>query len=70
MSRRFQFSLRDLLWLVLAVAMFFGGMAWQRQLDAPLRIEEDVHSVSISPTANGIVELPDGSIWNRVDKGD
>jgi hypothetical protein len=36
MNRRFQFSLRDLLWLTLVVASLLGGMAIQRQRDKPL----------------------------------
>lgn len=35
MRRRFQFSLRALLLLMLIAAAFFGGMAVQRQLDRP-----------------------------------
>lgn len=33
MSRRFQFSLRDLFWLTLVIASIFGGGVIQRQLD-------------------------------------
>jgi len=32
MNRRFQFSVRTLLAIMLAVACFFAGMAWQREL--------------------------------------
>ncbi|HWB08781.1 MAG TPA: hypothetical protein VG826_06145 [Pirellulales bacterium] len=32
MSRRFQFSLRDLFWLVLVVAAFAGGIQFERDL--------------------------------------
>jgi hypothetical protein len=31
MSRRFQFSLRDLLWLVLVVAGFLGGIRFEQE---------------------------------------
>jgi hypothetical protein len=36
--RRSQFSLKTLLWLMAVVAAFFGGMAWQKRLDAPVYI--------------------------------
>ncbi|HVX12005.1 MAG TPA: hypothetical protein VHC22_12550 [Pirellulales bacterium] len=35
-----QFSLKTLLWLMMVVGAFLGGMALQRQLDKPLRISK------------------------------
>ena len=35
---RFQFSLRDVLWLVLVVAAFFGGMRLQLRIGEPFII--------------------------------
>ena len=40
--RRPQFSLKTLLWLMLVVAAFFGGSAWQQQkLQDKLRASEE-----------------------------
>jgi hypothetical protein len=38
MSRRFQFSARDVLWLVLVVAGFLGGMHLQCRIDKPFTV--------------------------------
>lgn len=70
MTRRFQFSLRDLFWLVLVVAAFFGGkhLRWRNE-------EESITVVSRSETGwshvGGIrrrgswktVLLSDGTEW-------
>jgi hypothetical protein len=36
MSRRFQFSLKELLWLMLCIACFLGGMSVQRSRTGPI----------------------------------
>jgi hypothetical protein len=41
MTRRFQFSLRALLVLILAVACFLGGMALQAKIDAKRRTDAE-----------------------------
>jgi hypothetical protein len=65
MRRRFQFSLRALLILMLAFACFFGGMAVQRQADKPkiMVIRE------CGQSAEAIV-TPDGKTWIRFDADD
>jgi hypothetical protein len=53
-SHRFQFRLSTLLWIMLAVACFFGGMAVQRKLDKPI--------------SRGAVNLPVGYGEKMVDR--
>jgi hypothetical protein len=53
-----QFSIRTLLWLTLVVAAFFGGMAVQKRLDAPI--------LRWSIPANlQYMDTGDGAIWHR-----
>ena len=58
--RRPQFSIRTLLWLTLVAAAFFGGAAWQRQMDGPYAILERLQHTPEEMT------LRDGTIWIRV----
>jgi len=53
MSRRFQFSLRDLFWLVLVISAFLGGMAAQHKIDR-------------QPVYHETMIFRDGSTWVRV----
>jgi hypothetical protein len=53
MSRRFQFSLRTLLVVVLVVAAFLGGMAAQQKIDR-------------QPVYHETMIFRDGSTWVRV----
>lgn len=58
-----QFTLRALLVLILVVAAFFGGMAVQRHLEAPLsreRLERPEGSLEI-------VTKRDGTTWFKAD---
>jgi hypothetical protein len=66
MSRRFQFSLRALLVVMLVAAAFFAGMVVQRRLVTPLSILRP--SVLGNNESNGnieILEMPDGTRWFR-----
>jgi hypothetical protein len=58
--RRPQFSLKTMLWLVLLVAGFFGGMALQRQLDRP-----HTYTVGFPAGSFEAMKLPDGTVWIR-----
>jgi hypothetical protein len=58
-----QFTLRALLVVMLVVGAFFGGMALQRQLDAPVITTEPAaghHNTCIQ-----FLEMPDGTRWYR-----
>lgn len=69
---RHQFSLKTLLWLMVVVAAFFGGMAIQRQLDTPARISRRLSGFTdqegvLHPVWQDRIRLRDGSVWNGVD---
>jgi hypothetical protein len=65
MSRRFQFSLRDLLWLVFVIAGFLGGMAVQRRLDKPL--ERTRRPIGVRGDAEvEEMTLRDGTVWVHI----
>ena len=60
-----QFTLRALLVAMLVVGAFFGGMAWQRRLDQPVKrfsggIVEDSGERWIE-----VLVLRDGTRWTR-----
>jgi hypothetical protein len=69
MSRRFQFSLRDLFWLVLVVASFLGGMTAQTELarrwEAAVGVDKrwQIPGAALTPDRRfvRIVTHPDGS---------
>ena len=63
---RFQFRLSTLLWITLAVACLFGGMALQRRLDEPTiqRGYFGGHSWG-QTTFTDTMRMPDGSEWER-----
>ncbi len=65
MTRRFQFSLKDLLWLVLVVAGVFGGMAVQRRIDDPLMVRSRGPDDDYGHYVETIV-LGDGTQFQRV----
>ena len=80
MSRRFQFSLKTLLVVMLVVAAFFGGAAWQRHMDEPYTILERLrHTPEEMMLRDGTtwvrvhdphwgrntLSLPDGTVWIR-----
>ncbi|HEV3339265.1 MAG TPA: hypothetical protein VG125_02875 [Pirellulales bacterium] len=59
--RRPQFSLKTMLWLMVVMAAFVGGMAMQRQLDKPVdRTRFCAYGEFESMT------LRDGSTWWRL----
>jgi hypothetical protein len=57
--RRPQFSLKTLLWLMVVVAAFCGGMGLQKQLDRPA---SKIHLPSAYGDV-GVMVLRDGSEW-------
>ena len=67
MRRRFQFSLKWMFVAMLAVATFFGGMAVQRQIDAPISIEQRPSLIHVWRTGGETITLRDGSLWMKVD---
>ena len=70
MPRRFQFSLRDLFWLVLVVASLLGGMAIQKQRDKPLPVLRAITTRTSKEAGTEVgwterIRLPDGTEWDR-----
>lgn len=66
-----QFRLKTLLWLMLCVACFLGGMAFQRRLDKPVYAELDASKVLIIPgSPSKTMTMPDGSHWLRIKESD
>jgi hypothetical protein len=62
--RRFQFSLKALLFAMIVVSAFLGGMALQKRLDKPTYerqfIPADVGGVHVD-----VLTMPDGTRWMR-----
>ena len=65
-----QFTLRALLVAVLVVGAFFGGMALQRQLDAPVTGTKPIIGRNGLTHIHTFLELPDGSRWWDHDPSD
>jgi hypothetical protein len=59
-----QFSLKTLLWLMLVVAAFLGGMVLQRKLDEPVYISKPTKQ-SLRLIVPEVIELRDGTRWYR-----
>lgn len=62
-----QFTLKTLLWLMVVVAAFLGGMALQRKRDEPEWISKGhpASEMSTDEAALQIIRLPDGTKWQR-----
>lgn len=65
MPKRFQFSLKTLLFAVIVVSAFLGGMALQKKLDDPRRLVPLIANQAIGETYSVVVRLRDGSVWSR-----
>jgi hypothetical protein len=63
MSRRFQFSLKELLVVTLVVAAFFGGMISQREIDRPQQVEFYMNGKVHLSTER--IQTSDGTYWYR-----
>lgn len=71
MSRRFQFSLRTLLWLMLCVACFLGGMSMQRKRTGPISrgmqskggVKSGDGTTTGDQTTIERMTMPDGKRW-------
>jgi hypothetical protein len=63
--KRPQFRLSTLLWITLAVACWFGGMAVQRRLDQPTIQRGGYVGRSWGKTFFEKMTMPDGSEWER-----
>ena len=64
--KRPQFRFSTLLWIIAAVACWFGGMAVQRKLDRPPVIERGPMLGGLgSATGVDTLTMPDGTRWFR-----
>lgn len=65
MSRRFQFSLKTMLVVMLVVAAFFGGVAFQRYLYQPISVVQTLNGNGVLTEVTETIELGDGTKWHR-----
>jgi hypothetical protein len=69
MSRRFQFSLRTLFVAMLAVACFFGGIRFERELER--RRQKVLYSSDLGiPWPQGSIDIVDGQLIVTYPDGD